>query len=79
MAYVDVTQRPDESLHDCRLRRRKELARGWRFACTCPRCAQEGTHGTHTQETNTADESKVEDVVHRYERSKQAPLPANGI
>jgi hypothetical protein len=27
---------------EARLRRRKELARGWRFACACERCAAEG-------------------------------------
>ena len=72
MAYVDLTQRPDESLHECRLRRRKELARGWRFACTCQRCVQEGPQVSSTQE-EASDESKVEDVVHRYERGKEAP------
>ncbi|KAJ7223952.1 hypothetical protein C8J57DRAFT_1391059 [Mycena rebaudengoi] len=41
IAYVDVTQRPDESSEKCRLRRRKELARGWKFACHCPRCVKE--------------------------------------
>ncbi|KAF7294333.1 SET domain-containing protein [Mycena chlorophos] len=43
IAYVEVGQRPDESEKDCRLRRRKELARGWKFACQCPRCAAEAT------------------------------------
>ncbi|KAJ6560411.1 hypothetical protein B0H19DRAFT_1147577 [Mycena capillaripes] len=41
IAYVDVTQRPGESVAECRLRRRKELARGWRFPCGCSRCLKE--------------------------------------
>ncbi|KAJ6458645.1 hypothetical protein C8R47DRAFT_1162934 [Mycena vitilis] len=41
IAYIDVAQRPDESVTESRLRRRKELARGWRFACECSRCLKE--------------------------------------
>ena len=41
MAYVDVTQRPGESVTDARRRRRQELARGWKFACECPKCASD--------------------------------------
>jgi mitochondrial import receptor subunit TOM20 len=78
MAYVDVTQGSHESGHECRLRRRKELARGWRFACTCQRCVHEGQQGS-TEEKNAADESKVEDVVHRYEKNKQASPPNEDI
>ncbi|KAF8525317.1 hypothetical protein JB92DRAFT_2877469 [Gautieria morchelliformis] len=79
MAYVDVTQGSHESVHECRLRRRKELARGWRFACTCQRCILEGQQGSSTGEKNAADESKVEDVVHRYDKNKQAPPPYGDI
>lgn len=79
MAYVDVTQKSHESPHECRVRRRKELARGWRFACTCQRCLQEGPQASSAAENKVADESKVEDVVYRYERSKEAPLPEEGI
>ncbi|KAJ7462173.1 hypothetical protein FB451DRAFT_1341170 [Mycena latifolia] len=43
IAYVDVAQHPGESAADCRLRRRKELARGWKFACQCSRCAKEAS------------------------------------
>jgi len=39
MAYVDVTQHPEESVIDARRRRRQELARGWKFACECSKCA----------------------------------------
>ena len=79
MAYVDVAQQPHESLNDCRLRRRKELARGWRFACTCHRCLQEGPQTSSAVEKNSADESKIEDVVHRYEKSKEGPLPEKEV
>lgn len=39
MAYVDVAQRPGESVLEARRRRRQELARGWKFACECSKCA----------------------------------------
>ncbi|PFH49247.1 hypothetical protein AMATHDRAFT_48863 [Amanita thiersii Skay4041] len=42
IAYVDVAQRDGESALDCRRRRRAELARGWRFACPCAKCEEEG-------------------------------------
>lgn len=41
IAYVDVAPRAGESSTECRLRRRKELARGWRFTCQCSRCLEE--------------------------------------
>jgi import receptor subunit TOM20 len=41
VAYIDVAQRTEESTVTCRQRRRKELARGWRFACQCSRCVKE--------------------------------------
>ncbi|KAJ7771125.1 hypothetical protein DFH07DRAFT_804953 [Mycena maculata] len=40
IAYVDISQRAGESTKECRLRRRKELASGWKFACECSRCVQ---------------------------------------
>jgi import receptor subunit TOM20 len=43
IAYVDVVQRPGESAAECRQRRRKELARGWKFACECSRCLKEAS------------------------------------
>ncbi|KAJ6515399.1 hypothetical protein C8R45DRAFT_956386 [Mycena sanguinolenta] len=41
IAYVDVSQPAGESTSESRQRRRKELARGWKFACNCSRCVQE--------------------------------------
>lgn len=41
VAFVDVAQREGETPVDCRRRRRMELARGWRFACSCARCEEE--------------------------------------
>ncbi|KAJ7098724.1 hypothetical protein B0H15DRAFT_937128 [Mycena belliarum] len=43
IAYVDVAQHAEENAASCRLRRRKELARGWKFACQCSRCVKEGS------------------------------------
>ncbi|KAJ7693832.1 hypothetical protein B0H17DRAFT_1058405, partial [Mycena rosella] len=43
IAYADVAQRSGESTAECRLRRRKELARGWKFACQCSRCVKEAS------------------------------------
>ncbi|KAJ7129224.1 hypothetical protein C8R44DRAFT_776214 [Mycena epipterygia] len=43
IAYVDVTQHAGESTAECRARRRKELARGWKFACECSRCLKEAS------------------------------------
>jgi len=43
MAYVDVTQRPGESAAEARRRRRQELARGWKFACECSKCAADAS------------------------------------
>ena len=42
MAYVEVTQRDGESVIEARRRRRQELARGWKFACECSKCAADG-------------------------------------
>ena len=53
MAYVDVTQRPGESVTDARRRRRQELARGWKFACECSKCASDAL----VQTENTGDEN----------------------
>ena len=39
MAYVDVTQRPGQFVVEARRKRRQELARGWKFACECSKCA----------------------------------------
>ncbi|KAG1755368.1 hypothetical protein EDB19DRAFT_1891677 [Suillus lakei] len=45
VAYVDVSQHSEETLEVARRRRRMELVRGWRFACSCKRCAEEGLEG----------------------------------
>jgi len=66
VAYVDVTQRDDESVQDCRRRRRMELARGWAFACTCSRCASEAGPGDEV-DSEPEDKSKVSEVVSRLE------------
>ncbi|KAF8634791.1 hypothetical protein AX15_000707 [Amanita polypyramis BW_CC] len=41
VAFVNVTQHEDETPVECRRRRRIEVARGWRFACSCARCEEE--------------------------------------
>jgi len=64
VAYVDVTQHPDETLGDARQRRREELERGWRFACNCPKCFEDGD-GTATP---YRDESKLGEVVSMIEQ-----------
>lgn len=66
VAYVDVSQHSGETVEVARRRRRMELVRGWRFACSCKRCAEEGLEG-ETEEGG--DESRVEDVVTRAEGS----------
>ncbi|PCH41486.1 MAS20-domain-containing protein [Wolfiporia cocos MD-104 SS10] len=66
MAYVDVSQHDIES-EEARRRRRFELARGWRFKCTCDRCEAEETGDTEVDLGVDKDESKVEDVVRRVE------------
>ncbi|KAJ7591478.1 hypothetical protein C8J56DRAFT_564590 [Mycena floridula] len=63
VAFVDVTQHPDESVAECRMRRRTELARGWKFACPCNRCRDEA-EGPQAIQT---DQSKVEASVARWE------------
>lgn len=57
VAYVDVTQYPNESMLECRRRRRFELARGWKFACACERCKEEEKE---LSEENRAAEAQAE-------------------
>ncbi|KAF9037821.1 MAS20-domain-containing protein [Hymenopellis radicata] len=64
VAFVDVVQHEGESVEDCRRRRRMELARGWRFACDCARCAREAE--------GQVDESKVEASVVQAEQAQAA-------
>ena len=78
MAYVDVTQCPGESVIDARRRRRQELARGWKFACECSKCAAdalvqtEGPDGESTGNNDTdlgvpLEAAKLEEAVARVE------------
>jgi len=76
VAFVDVKQHADESITECRRRRRTELARGWRFACPCHRCAEEAKELSVEEKKGEAeqkDESKVEAPMSRYEG--EAALP----
>lgn len=43
VAYVDVSQheKEQETVIEARRRRRLELVRGWKFACTCVKCEEE--------------------------------------
>ena len=73
--FVDVEQREGESVIDCRRRRRKALARGWRFACGCERCVSEGKAMTSEEkgsDDGLKDESKLETPNARYEEVKAA-------
>ena len=75
MAYVDVTQHSDESVVECRRRRRMELVRGWRFACGCSRCDEEATAMTTQEkeahaEVEVKDGSKTEASVEHFEAEK---------
>ncbi|KAG5639700.1 hypothetical protein H0H81_005883 [Sphagnurus paluster] len=73
VAFVDTTQKEGESTIECRRRRRKELARGWRFACVCTRCVEEGKeltakeHQEQAGEAGEKDGSKVEETLTRFE------------
>jgi mitochondrial import receptor subunit TOM20 len=71
IAFVDVSQHEGETVMDCRHRRRVELARGWRFACGCERCVEEGKSMTledGLSEEQQKDHSRVEDVVNRFNK-----------
>jgi import receptor subunit TOM20 len=64
VSYVDAAVHDDEDVVQARYRRRKELARGWRFACQCDRCAREAPPSSAGEkETELKDESKVEPIV----------------
>lgn len=49
-----------------------ELARGWRFACTCVRCTSEAVENPASieGEISQGDESKVEVPVTRVEANE---------
>lgn len=84
VSYVDASVHDDEDVVQARYRRRKELARGWRFACQCDRCAREAplpSAGEKDIELKN-DESKVEQIVSQVEREEAAqgksqPVPTD--
>jgi import receptor subunit TOM20 len=45
---------------EARRRRRVELARGWRFACPCKRCEEEGK-GLESEKVEEEEEGGIED------------------
>ena len=77
MAYVDITQQPGESAIEARRRRRQELARGWKFACECLKCAADAlvqTENPGVESTKKDDDlgvplekAKLEEAVARVE------------
>ena len=84
VSYVDASVHDDEDEVQARYRRRKELARGWRFACQCGRCAREApspSAGEKEIELKN-DESKVEGIVSQVEQEEAAqgksqPIPTD--
>jgi len=66
IAFVDVNQHPNETVLDCRRRRRRELATGWGFACKCERCTEECQSMTLLEDLSEKDLSRVEDVVTKF-------------
>ncbi|PSR75045.1 hypothetical protein PHLCEN_2v9375 [Hermanssonia centrifuga] len=75
MAFVDVTQHPDETAEQARRRRRFELARGWRFKCECSRCVSDVTDEAEGDLGVGRDESKVEAAVSRVESGQAGIMP----
>ncbi|KAF5333363.1 hypothetical protein D9611_002673 [Ephemerocybe angulata] len=76
IAFVDVAQREGETVVDCRRRRRVDLARGWKFACGCARCAEEaevaaaaaGVAGAEAEaDVAVKDEAKVDEALRNFE------------
>ncbi|KAL5530712.1 TOM20 [Sanghuangporus sanghuang] len=63
MAYVDVSQRTDESPAAAYARRRAALSQGWRFLCACARCVEDkkslGLENVEDEEL-VKDESKLD-------------------
>jgi import receptor subunit TOM20 len=69
IAFVDVNRHPNETVLDCRRRRRLELSRGWGFACGCERCSKEEPSTRLSEdldEEQQKDQSRVEDVVQKH-------------
>jgi len=70
MAYVDVAQRPDESVAEARRRRRQELARGWKFACECSKCAADALVRTEDPAAEGAEDVDGNDLGVPLEAAK---------
>ena len=69
VSYVDASVHDDEDAVQARYRRRKELARGWRFACQCDRCVREAPPpSVGEKEPQLNDESKVESIVSQVDK-----------
>jgi import receptor subunit TOM20 len=69
VSYVDSSVHDDEDTVQARYRRRKELARGWRFACQCDRCIREAPPpSAGEKEPQLNDESKVERIVSQVDQ-----------
>jgi mitochondrial import receptor subunit TOM20 len=81
VAFVDTTPRPDETPSAARRRRRIDLHRGWRFACYCEKCLEEGAKGENGTDNDIEgkgelkDESKIVDISKKFE----ALYPGNGV
>jgi len=69
MAYADVNQRPGESVLDARRRRRQELARGWKFACECSKCASDLIH-TENPDAKSSEKANDNDLGVPLEKAK---------
>ncbi|KAG8961091.1 hypothetical protein FRC03_005787 [Tulasnella sp. 419] len=89
MAYVNVTTPAGADVMECRRERRHEIARGWRFACPCQRCADEFAELKAAPESSKVEEdaveedvkiegegAKVEDFVIRFETGEAPPVPS---
>ena len=74
VSYVDASVHDDEDVVQARYRRRKELARGWRFACQCDRCVREAPPPSSDgeKELEIKDESKVEPIVSQIDQEAAA-------
>lgn len=70
VSYVDTSVHDDEDVVQARYRRRKELARGWRFACQCDRCIREAPSPSSAgeKELEIQDGSKVEPIVSQVDQ-----------
>jgi len=80
IAFVDVNQQANETVVECRRRRRYEIARGWRFSCGCERCVEEGKDMSSEEKAKAKDEqkdeSKLEDSVKSYAQAQTSEQSA---